>query len=152
MPPEPVHPEGYVVAEETGDGLYTNLVHSGQHMLMADEPRDVGGEDLGPSPYELLAASLAACKSMTLRMYANQKKWDVTRIAVAVKHDKIHAADCADCETREGKIDTFTVSITLEGNLDDSQRARMIEMSEKCPVHRTLSSEVKILTLPAAQV
>lgn len=150
MPPMPVHPEGHVVAEETGDGLYANLVHSGRHMILADEPRDVGGQDLGPSPYDLLAASLAACKSMTMRMYANQKKWDVTRIAVAVKHDKIHAADCADCETREGKIDVFTVSITLEGNLDDAQRARMIEISGKCPVHRTLSGEVKVRTQATA--
>lgn len=146
VPPMPVHPEGHVVAEETGDGLYANLVHSGQHMILADEPKDIGGQDLGPSPYDLLAGSLAACKSMTMRMYANQKKWDVTRIAVAVKHDKVHAADCADCETREGKIDQFTVSITLEGDLDDTQRARMIEISGKCPVHRTLSGEVKIRT------
>jgi uncharacterized OsmC-like protein/alpha/beta superfamily hydrolase len=143
--PEPVgHPEGHVVAEETGDGAYTNLVRSGRHSFLADEPVDVGGADAGPSPYDLLAGSLAACKSMTLRMYANQKKWKVDRIAVSVKHDKVHAADCADCETREGKIDVFTVSITLEGDLDEAQRAKLMEISGKCPVHRTLSSEVKI--------
>lgn len=138
------HPEGAVVAEETGDGPYTNLVRSGKHFLLADEPLDVGGKDMGPSPYDLLAASLAACKSMTMRMYAKQKKWPVDRIAVSVKHEKIHAEDCADCETREGKIDAFTVGITIEGDLDDAQRARMIEISGKCPVHRTLMSEVKI--------
>jgi len=143
--PEPAgHSEGHVVAEETGDGAYTNLVRSGRHAFLADEPVDVGGADAGPSPYDLLSASLAACKSMTLRMYANQKKWKVDRIAVSVKHDKVNAADCADCETREGKIDVFTVAITLEGDLDETQRARLIEISGKCPVHRTLTSEVKI--------
>ncbi len=138
------HPEGAVVAEETGDGPYTNLVRSGKHFLIADEPVDVGGKDMGPSPYDLLAASLAACKSMTMRMYANQKKWPVERIAVSVKHDRIHAEDCADCEARDAKIDTFTVGITLEGDLDKAQRARMIEVSGKCPVHRTLMSRINI--------
>lgn len=146
MPAAAGHPEGHVVAEETGDGAYTNLVRSGRHAFFADEPVDVGGVDAGPSPYDLLAASLAACKSMTMRMYANRKKWKVDRIAVSVKHDKVHAADCADCETREGegKIDVFTVSITLAGDLDETQRAKLIEISGKCPVHRTLTSEVKI--------
>ncbi len=146
MPAPAGHPEGHVVAEETGDGAYTNLVRSGRHAFLADEPVDVGGADAGPSPYDLLAASLAACKSMTMRMYANRKKWKVDRIAVSVKHDKVHAADCADCETREdeSKIDVFTVSITLAGDLDEAQRAKLIEISGKCPVHRTLISEVKI--------
>jgi len=138
------HPEGMVIAEETGDGGFGNLIYAGKHFLLADEPADVGGKDAGPSPYDLLAASLAACKSMTMRMYANQKKWSVSSIAVTVKHDKVHAADCADCETREGKIDLFTVSVTLEGDLDETQRARLIEIAERCPVHRTLTGEVKI--------
>jgi putative redox protein len=146
--PEPVgYPEGHVVAQETGDGAYTNLVRSGQHSFLADEPVDVGGADAGPSPYDLLAASLAACKSMTMRMYANQKNWKLETASVSVKHDKVHAADCEDCETREGKIDVFTVSITLEGNLDEAQRAKLIEISGKCPVHRTLMGEVKIRTV-----
>lgn len=144
-----VHPEGAVIAEETGQGPYTNIIRSGAHTLTADEPADVGGNDTGPSPYDLLAASLAACKSMTMRMYANQKNWEVSRIAVSVKHDKVHAKDCADAETREGKIDKFTVGITLDGNLDDSQRAKLIEVSGKCPVHRSLQGEVKIVTLPS---
>ncbi|MEX1250806.1 MAG: alpha/beta fold hydrolase [Hyphomonas sp.] len=144
MPEAAGHLQGSVVAEEAGQGPYTNLVRSGRHSLMADEPVDVGGADAGPSPYDLLAASLAACKSMTMRMYANRKQWKVDQIAVSVKHDKVHAADCADCETREGKIDVFTVSLTIEGDLDAEQRARLIEISGKCPVHRTLMSEVKI--------
>lgn len=146
------HPEGAVVAEETGQGPYTNVIRSGAHILTADEPVDVGGDDTGPSPYDLLAASLAACKSMTMRMYARQKKWDVGRIAVSVKHDKVHAKDCVDVETREGKIDKFAVSIAIEGDLDETQRDRLIEISGKCPVHKTLNSEVKIhLVSPAEQ-
>jgi putative redox protein len=145
-----LHPEGLVVSEETGGGTFGNLIHSGRHLLIADEPVSFGGKDAGPSPYDFLAASLAACKSMTLRMYANQKQWSVTRIAVAVKHDKIHAADCADCDTQDGKIDTFTVSITIEGDLDEAQRNRMIEISERCPVHRTLTGEIKIRLAPPA--
>lgn len=139
------HPEGSVLAQESGDGPYTNIIRSGRHILIADEPLDVGGKDKGPSPYDLLAASLAACKSMTMRMYANQKRWKLETISVSVKHDKLHAADCADCETREGKIDVFTVSITLEGDLDAQQRAKLIEISGKCPVHRTLMGDVKII-------
>ena len=84
---------------------------------------------------------------MTMRMYANQKNWKLETASVSVKHDKVHAADCEDCETREGKIDVFTVSITLEGNLDEAQRAKLIEISGKCPVHRTLMGEVKIRTV-----
>lgn len=145
------HPEGAVVAEETGQGPYANIIRSGAHILTADEPVDVGGDDTGPSPYDLLAASLAACKSMTMRMYANQKKWDVGRIAVSVKHDKVHAADCADCETREGKIDLFKVGITFDGALDAAQREKLIEISGKCPVHRTLQGEVKIVTAPSSE-
>lgn len=152
--PKPVfaaHPEGAVIAEETGQGPYANIIRSGAHILTADEPVDVGGDDTGPSPYDLLAASLAACKSMTMRMYARQKNWDVGRIAVSVKHDKVHAFDGADNETRGGKIDQFAVSISIEGELDEVQRARLIEISGKCPVHRTLNSEVKIHLLPSPE-
>lgn len=140
------HPEGAVIAEETGEGPYTNIIRSGVHTLAADEPTDVGGNDTGPSPYDLLAASLAACKSMTMRMYASQKGWDVSRIAVSVKHDKVHAADCKDVETREGKIDKFEVGISLEGGLDTTQKARLVDIASRCPVHRTLQSEVVIRT------
>ncbi len=150
-PDLPKHPEGAVVAEETGAGPYSNIIRSGAHILTADEPVDVGGNDTGPSPYDLLAASLAACKSMTMRMYANQKKWDVGRITVSVKHDKVHAADCADAETREGKIDLFKVGITFDGALDAAQREKLIGISGKCPVHRTLQSEVKIVTASASE-
>ena len=100
-------------------------------------------------PYDLLSASLGACKSMTMRLYADRKGWTIERIRVEVAHDKIHADDCADCEARDGKIDEFRVSIDVEGALDEDQRARLIEIAGRCPVHRTLESEIKIRTVDA---
>jgi putative redox protein len=115
-------------------------------VVRADEPVAAGGLDTGPSPYDLLAASLGACTSMTLRSYADLKGIPLARVSVELKHDKIHAADCAECETREGKLDRFDRTITLEGNLDSQQRAKLLEIADKCPVHRTLHSEVLVKT------
>lgn len=137
---------GEVVVSETGEGRFTQDVAVGPHHLRADEPSSVGGNDSGFTPYDLLLAGLGACTSMTLRMYAEQKKWPLERITVRLKHDKVHAADCADCETREGKIDVIERKITLAGNLDAAQRARLAEIADKCPVHRTLHSEVLVRT------
>jgi len=131
---------------EAGEGRYAQLVAIGRHRLRADEPVAVGGDDSGPGPYDLLLAGLGACTSMTVRMYAEQKKWPLARVTVDLKHHKVHAADCAECETREGKIDRIERVLTLEGDLDDSQRARLLEIANKCPVHRTLHSEVWIPT------
>jgi putative redox protein len=131
---------------EAGEGRFAQLVTLGQHRLRADEPVSVGGDDGGPGPYDLLLASLGACTSMTVRMYAEQKKWPLEHVTVDLKHDKVHAADCAECETREGKIDRIERVLTLEGDLDDAQRARLLEIASKCPVHRTLHSEVWIPT------
>jgi putative redox protein len=131
---------------EAGEGRYAQLVSMGRHRLRADEPVAGGGDDSGPGPYDLLLAGLGACTSMTVRMYAEQKKWPLARVAVDLKHDKVHAADCAECETREGKIDRIERVLTLEGDLDDAQRARLLEIASKCPVHRTLHSEVWIPT------
>jgi putative redox protein len=131
---------------EAGEGRFAQLVSMGRHRLRADEPAAVGGDDSGPGPYDLLLAGLGACTSMTVRMYAAQKKWPLARVSVELKHDKVHAADCGECETREGRIDKIERVLTLEGDLDDAQRARLLEIANKCPVHRTLHSEVWIAT------
>jgi len=131
---------------EAGEGRFAQLIEAGRHRLRADEPVAAGGDDSGPGPYDLLLAGLGACTSMTVRMYAEQKKWPLQRVTVDLKHDKVHATDCAECETREGKIDKIGRVLTLEGNLDDSQRQRLLEIANKCPVHRTLHGEVWIPT------
>lgn len=136
---------GSVVARTTGDGFYTDIA-AGEHALVADEPASVGGGNLGPSPYELLSAALAACTTMTLKMYARFKKLDLQSVTVRVIHKKMHADDCADCENETGKIDEFKRELTLEGDLDDAQRQRMLEIADRCPVHQTLHGEVKVRT------
>ena len=135
-----------VVVEETRDGKLAQLVRAGRYVLRADEPEAYGGNDSGPSPYDLLLASLGACTSMTIRMYADMKQLPLERVTVRLKHEKIHAQDCADCETREGRIDKIEREIELTGALDGTQRAKLLEIANKCPVHRTLHSEVYIPT------
>jgi uncharacterized OsmC-like protein/predicted alpha/beta hydrolase family esterase len=149
--PEPMTPEeGTVVVSERGADPARGIsrlaqeVLVGQHRLAADEPTEAGGSDLGPNPYDLLLSALGACTSMTLRLYADHKQWPLERTTVRLSHEKIHAADCADCETREGKIDQIEREIELAGPLDQAQRQRLLEIAEKCPVHRTLHSEIKI--------
>jgi putative redox protein len=132
--------------EETGGSAFTVSVRAGRHRWLADEPAAVGGADAGPSPYDLLVAALGACTAMTLRMYARQKQWPLNRVRVLLKHAKIHAADCEHCETASGKIDRIEREITFDGALDDGQRLRLLEIADKCPVHRTLHGEVDIVT------
>ncbi|GAA0784022.1 OsmC family protein [Roseibium denhamense] len=138
---------------ETGQGKFQAMVASGRHHLIADEPESYGGLDSGPSPYEYLSAALGACTVMTLRMYADRKNLAVDRIGTRVLHDKVHAADCMDCadEVREkgGRIDRFERLITLEGDLDGATRARMLEIADKCPVHKTLEAGAAIITREA---
>ena len=141
--------EGTVAVEETGEGTFAQQIAAGAHLLRADEPESVGGLDSGPSPYDLLLAGLGACTSMTLRLYANRKKWPLDKVRVTLRHEKIHAEDCADCETSEGKVDRIEREIEISGELDDAQRARLLEIADKCPVHRTLESEVKVETRAA---
>ncbi len=136
----------WVRVEETGTGAFTVRVRAGRHQWLADEPAAVGGADAGPSPYDLLAAALGACTAMTLRIYAKQKQWSLGQVRVALKHAKIHAADCEHCETQSGKIDRIEREIAFEGALDDAQRQRLLEIADKCPVHRTLHGEVDIVT------
>ncbi len=137
---------GRVFVEETGRGRFQQRITIGPHRLIADEPAAQGGLGSGPTPYDLLAASLGACKSMTMRLYAARKSWPLDRVRVAITHDRVHAADCADCETAEGGIDEFRVEIDITGDLNAEQRARILEIAERCPVHLTLTREVKIRT------
>lgn len=118
----------------------------GSHQLAADEPLSVGGTDTGPTPYDLLLAALGSCKSMTVAMYAKRKTWPLQGVTVRLRHSKIHAADCAECETREGRIDRIDLDIEFDGPLTNEQRLRLLEIAEKCPVHRTLISEIDIRT------
>jgi putative redox protein len=142
--PTPV--SGTVVVQETREGKFSQRVIVGQHVIRADEPVQAGGLDTGPSPYDLLLAGLGACTSMTIRMYADLNRIPLDRATVELRHDKIHAADCTECESREGKIDRIERNIRLEGNLSEQQRAKLLEIANKCPVHRTLHSEVNIPT------
>ncbi|MBX3663706.1 MAG: OsmC family protein [Burkholderiales bacterium] len=137
---------GGVIVRETGEGPYTQSIVAGPHRLRADEPAALGGNDSGFTPYELLLSGLGACTSMTLRMYAEKKKWPLQRVTVELRHRKIDAADCPDCRTREGKVDRIERTIALEGELDGVQRARLLEIANRCPVHRTLHSEIVVRT------
>ncbi len=139
-------PAGLVRVAERGTGKFANAVSTSRHSILADEPPSVGGTDLGLSPYELLQAALGACTSMTLRMYADMKKLPVRRITVDLRHDKVHSDDCADCETKTAKIDRIDRVLHIDGDIDDAQRQRLLEIADRCPVHRTLHSEVAIHT------
>jgi len=135
-----------VIVSETGEGRFTQAITAGRHHLSADEPPSVGGDNTGPTPYDLLLAGLGACTTMTLRMYANRKKLPLERATVTLTHAKVHAEDCAECETQEGKVDRIGRAIVLEGALDAQQRADLMRIADRCPVHRTLTSEVVIDT------
>jgi len=143
--PLPDAAPGTVVVQEAGEGKFAQDINiGGKFPLRADEPVDYGGTDTGGSPYDLLLAGLGACKSMTMRMYAERKKFPLEHAKVTLKHDKIHAEDCEDCETKDGKVDQISVDIELTGDLTDEQRQKIYEISYKCPVHRTLESEISI--------
>src|SRR6266566_1124465 len=118
----------------------------GRHRLAGDEPIAVGGTDTGPSPYDFLLAALGSCTSMTVAMYARRQQWPLESVTVHLRHSKIHAADCAECETKEGLLDHIQRDIELTGALTVQQRAKLLEIANKCPVHRTLTSEIDIRT------
>jgi putative redox protein len=130
-----------------GASGYTTTVRAGRHQLLADEPLSAGGADLGPNPYDFLLASLGACTAMTLRMYADRKNWPLQGVTVRLSHAKIHASDCAECETREGRVDRIDRTLVFEGPLDDDQCARLREIADRCPVHRTLHGEIQVRTM-----
>jgi uncharacterized OsmC-like protein len=127
------------------DGFAQQIV-AGSHRLRGDEPESAGGSDTGPSPYDFLLAALGSCTSMTVGMYARKKNWPLERVTVWLRHSKIYAADCSECETRDGLLDRIERDVRFEGPLSAEQRSRLLEIANKCPVHRTLTSEINIRT------
>ena len=134
-----------VVVRGTAAGFAQEILVGPFH-LTADEPEAVGGTGPGPSPYDFLLASLGSCTSMTIAMYARRKGWPLADVTVQLRHSKIHAADCLECETKEGRIDRIERNIQLSGALTEEQRLRLLEIANKCPVHRTLTGEINIKT------
>jgi putative redox protein len=136
--------EGELVASGPGVGFATRL-RVGRHALNADEPASAGGSDTGPSPYGYLLAALGSCTNMTIRMYARKKNWPLAAVDVRLTHDRIHAEDCESCETEEGRVDRIVKRVTVHGDaLTEEQRARLVEIGDRCPVNRTLQSEIAI--------
>ncbi len=149
-PARPGAPEGIVrVSEADPAGFLQDVAVGPKHHLLADEPAAYGGTDAGPGPYQLLSAGLGACTSMTVRMYARRKGWPLEHVAVDISHDKLHARDCADCPDKTAKIDVFQRVIRLDGPLDADQRARLLAIADRCPVHRTLEGTIRIETVLA---
>jgi putative redox protein len=129
----------------TGEAGLAQDIVSGKHRWHADEPAP-HGTDTGPAPYELLLSSLGACTSMTLRLYAHRKGWDLQHVTVRLQHSRVHADDCLECETKQGYLDRIDREIEVTGNLDDTQKRRLLEIAEHCPIHKTLKSEINIRT------
>jgi len=134
-----------VVARIGETGFRTEIMANGLS-LIADEPVSVGGTNQGPTPYDYLVAGLGACTAMTLRMYADRKKWPLEEVVVSLSHKKIHARDCQTCETDQAMVDVIERNVALMGPLDESQSQRLMEIANRCPVHRTLESKVSIQT------
>ena len=137
---------GTVVVASTGNGAFEQVLLDGRHTLIGDEPKAVGGGDAGPGPYELLLMSLGSCTSMTVHMYATRKQWPLEQVVVRLRHAKVYAEDCADCEKPTAKIDRIDRAIEFVGALDGEQRSRLLQIANQCPVHRTLQSKIEIRT------
>ena len=131
-----------VIVRNLGD--LRQQIDAGSHTFYADEPADAGGDNAGPTPYDLLLGALGACTSMTLLMYARRKGWPLEDVEVRLSHQRDYARDCAECDTKPVQLDRIERRITLKGQLDPSQRARLLEIAEKCPVHRTLTGTIKV--------
>jgi putative redox protein len=134
-----------IVVEGSAAG-FAQRIEVGRHALLADEPVSDGGTDTGPSPYDLLLAALGSCTSMTVALYARRKQWPLQSVTVRLRHSKVHAADCESCDSQEARLDRIERDIELIGALEQSQRARLLEIANKCPVHRTLTSKIDIRT------
>jgi len=142
MRPDATEP-GTVIVHGKAAG-FAQIITAGSHQLSSDEPTHVGGSDTGPTPYDLLLAALGSCTSMTVAMYARRRGWPLEAVTVRLRHSKIHAADCEACETKEGRLDHIERAVELIGPLSDDQRARLLDIANKCPVHRTLISEIYV--------
>ena len=125
---------------------FAQKVEVGSQHIIADEPVSYGGTDTGPSPYDLILAALGSCTSMTIGLYARKRSWPLEKITVSLRHSKIHAQDCEECETKEGRIDRIEMEIHLDGALSDEQRTKLLEVAGKCPIHQTLTHEINIKT------
>ncbi len=136
---------GHLVVSER-DRKFSQTIQSDDHRWIADEPASVGGSNLGPDPYEHLLAALGSCTAMTMRMYANRKKWPVDHISIELDHSRDHGADCSECDEEHTQIDVITRAVSITGDLDDKQRARMMEIADKCPVHRTMHNKLVVKT------
>jgi putative redox protein len=134
-----------VIVSETGEGKFTQKITIGEHVLTADEPVDAGGKDLGPGPYDFLLAGLGACTAMTIRWYADIKKIPLKHVKVSLTQEKIHSKDCENCDDNS-KIDHIDRKIELEGDLSEEHRQKLLDIANKCPVHRTLTSTISITT------
>ncbi|WP_026451519.1 bifunctional alpha/beta hydrolase/OsmC family protein [Aequorivita capsosiphonis] len=145
-PEEELKSKSKVAASLNKDENFTTNLKLGDHYLIADEPTTFGGNNFGPSPYEFLSAGLAACTAMTIQMYATRKKWEVENVSVHINYSKDHAVDCEHCEEDSAKIDTFNRDIRFKGNLTDEQKNRLLEIADKCPVHKTLHSKTQVIT------
>ena len=141
-------PAGTVIVASTGAGPFEQIMLDGRHILQADEPVALGGGDAGPGPYELLLMALGSCTSMTINLYAARKKWPLEQVVVRLRHSRVHADDCVDCESPKAMIDRIDKGVELIGPLDEAQRTRLLQIADQCPVHRTLTSKIDIRTAP----
>jgi len=137
--------QGVVIVRGAADGFAQEVI-AGSHHFQVDEPAAVGGTDSGPTPYDLLLAALGSCTSMTVAIYARRKKWPLERVTVHLRHSRVHAEDCVACETEDAKITVIERDIQLDGALDEDQRARLLAIADRCPVHLTLTSRIEIRT------
>lgn len=133
-----------IVSVESASGKFQQSVRVGKHVFLADEPESFGGDDTGPSPYDLLLAALGTCTSMTMKMYADRKGIPLEGVLIELEHSRDHVDDCATCNNDDNRIDVIDRSITLHGDLTDEQRQKLMEIAGKCPVHRTLENRIDI--------
>lgn len=134
-----------VTVQYLTDYSYSQLLTAGRHAFVADEPEEAGGDDLGPSPYDLLLWALGSCTAMTILMYARRKGWDVADVSVHLTHDRVHAKDCEECEEETGRLELVRREISVRGNISEEQQERLLDIAKRCPVHKTLTTTPKVV-------